>query len=551
MKESKNHYRSGNTLQQPQKKIIVSSLKNTLNNKESNKDLIIEPGRCLRDNSILEEVLNKVTIYENSTICINDLISLECEIGSGAFGKVYEVSVKRRIFERCFPGVDVKEKAALKVVDIGEKFEKYYGKSQRNDLYEDYRDFVLKELDNIHVIQSLDKKNEFFAEHYCTGIVPYTTVHGSKYEIMVILMKLYTDDLDDYAKYLGVKTLENKIKCLDLSIKIAKALKVLHKEQIYFLDLKPKNIFVQNKEENDIYIGDFGGVVQEGSKIRFKQFTGYYASPELRKNIAIKCSPSMDVYSLGVTLLRLVIGDKSTETSVFLDSIYGYQNDNIIHDDALMIGRLIQKNVDENIDRNIIDIIIKATRYKSTDRYKNIDEVLVDLQKVRNDIMKNQKNKLAKSPNISISESSIQKKPEELAKIMNREAVEYTKLTQYLKSLDDVTNNGSFENAGWRENFFCDDNIKFKHFFGIENLYQTDLKIKTTNSSDVEDLIKNNALLQKLQNFKVLLGFGCHIMGDYNGAGCVYPYYIEKNEKYILIQRDEKFYKVGVKYEIQ
>lgn len=70
-----------------------------------------------------------------------------------------------------------------------------------------------------------------------------------------------------------------------------------------------------------------------------------------------------DIYSLGASLYHLVFGEKPDSTSIDITKL---------------------NNHDIKIDKNLNQIIIKATNKDSENRYKNIDEMLKDLKNIKN-----------------------------------------------------------------------------------------------------------------------------------------------------------------------
>jgi serine/threonine protein kinase len=87
---------------------------------------------------------------------------------------------------------------------------------------------------------------------------------------------------------------------LSITIKIAKAMEVVHQKGIIHHDIKPANLLLD--ADNNIKIGDFGIANQGGGTVAYlapEYFLGNYSKIDGRK---------LDIYALGVTFLEMLIG---------------------------------------------------------------------------------------------------------------------------------------------------------------------------------------------------------------------------------------------------
>lgn len=91
---------------------------------------------------------------------------------------------------------------------------------------------------------------------------------------------------------------------------IYNGLKFLHEKGIIHCDVKPQNIFFRNPERTDLVLGDFGisTIIGPGALVQTSRLRGtdVYIAPETYTGIF---NDKSDYYSLGITLLHLIMGD--------------------------------------------------------------------------------------------------------------------------------------------------------------------------------------------------------------------------------------------------
>jgi len=171
------------------------------------------------------------------------------------------------------------------------------------------------------------------------------------------------DELDKYGAYSEIKTRELLLDLLPL-------LNFVHERNVIHRDIKPENVIRRNRDRRLVLI-DFGvskqvvtaAPVQAGTKLG----TPGYAALEQRHGKAV---PASDLYSLGVTCIRLL-----TAVMPYLD-IYGDIHDELydplegrwLWREALPKGTKISQDLGQILDKLIQEYV--------KDRYKSALEVL-------------------------------------------------------------------------------------------------------------------------------------------------------------------------------
>ncbi|MBR5238995.1 MAG: serine/threonine protein kinase [Clostridia bacterium] len=213
------------------------------------------------------------------------------EIGSGAFGTVFEI--ERKDF------ADMK--AALKVVSIPSSQSEFDSFKEENyDLDEKsvtsyFYGFVEEFVKEFRLMSQLKGHS---------NIVSYEDHDVKEREDGVgwdifIRMELLTP----MNKYFA-NNIPKKSDIIKLGIDICKALEVCQKYNIIHRDIKPSNIFVS--QTGDFKLGDFGvaRTLEKTSSGLSKKGTYTYMAPEVFKGE--KYNSNVDIYSLGIVMYKLL-----------------------------------------------------------------------------------------------------------------------------------------------------------------------------------------------------------------------------------------------------
>ncbi len=162
---------------------------------------------------------------------------------------------------------------------------------------------------------------------------------------------------------------------LNISIQIASALEVAHKNGIVHRDIKPHNIIIT--EDGVAKVMDFGiaKAVSNSTMTAFGTTIGsvHYFSPEQAKGSST--DDRSDIYSLGVVMYEMLTGkvpfDADTPVSIALKHMQEDPKPAI--------------EINENIPTAVNDIVMKAMQKEPENRYQSATEMLADLSKALKD----------------------------------------------------------------------------------------------------------------------------------------------------------------------
>lgn len=163
-------------------------------------------------------------------------------------------------------------------------------------------------------------------------------------------------------------------RALDFGIQIGKALECAHKNNIIHRDIKPQNILVT--EDGNVKVTDFG-IAKATNSVTITNTnkvigSAHYFSPEQAKGSYVDART--DIYSLGIVMYEMVTGrvpyDAESPVSVALKHLQ----------EPVVPPRYLNSNVPENLN----NLVLKAMEKDPIGRYQNIKDMLLDLQRIKN-----------------------------------------------------------------------------------------------------------------------------------------------------------------------
>lgn len=285
------------------------------------------------------------------------------KIGEGSFGKVYKA--KRTERGRSFY-------SAIKIISIpASKGELDSVRSEMNNeqsTREYFRNLVEDCIQEIYTM-----------EHFCgnSHVVSFEDFKVVEYldEIgwdISIRMEYLTSFMD----YCTGKELTEK-EVIKLGCDLAMALIYCRKLNIIHRDVKPENIFVSRF--GDFKLGDFGIAREQAHTMSnmSKKGTYSYMAPEIYKGE--KYDSSIDIYSLGIVLYKLMNQNRMPFLSLDKQLITYRDKETALA--RRMAGEKMPAPV--NASAAFSHIILKACAYEPGKRYRKPEDMLRDLEKLR------------------------------------------------------------------------------------------------------------------------------------------------------------------------
>ena len=285
------------------------------------------------------------------------------KIGEGSFGKVYKA--KRTERGRSFY-------SAIKIISIpasnGELDSVRSEMNNEQSTREYFRNLVEDCIQEIYTM-----------EHFCgnSHVVSFEDFKVVEYldEIgwdISIRMEYLTSFMD----YCTGKELTEK-EVIKLGCDLAMALIYCRKLNIIHRDVKPENIFVSRF--GDFKLGDFGIAREQAHTMSnmSKKGTYSYMAPEIYKGE--KYDSSIDIYSLGIVLYKLMNQNRLPFLSLDKQLITYRDKETALA--RRVAGEKMPAPV--NASAAFSHIILKACAYEPGKRYRKPEDMLRDLEKLR------------------------------------------------------------------------------------------------------------------------------------------------------------------------
>lgn len=284
------------------------------------------------------------------------------KIGFGAFGTVYKV-VKTNAaghYVRALKHITIPTEKQYNSVlnsmggDVS-KADNYFSEMLKNIVAE------------INILNDLSEKGvQNIVRYYENDI----TVSESPKRYDIYILMEYMTPLDDY--------ITDHVFCvrdvMKLGLDVLHGLKSCHNNGVIHRDIKDDNIFVS--DNGDFKIGDFGvsKVLKDSSKAESLKGTPNYLAPEvyLGKEGYTK---SVDLYSLGIVLYRLLNYNRNPFLPRFPDQYFAQDEDNAFEE--RMSGKI--PDLPALGGKEIGNVIVKAISNRM-ERYQTAEEFLDSLK---------------------------------------------------------------------------------------------------------------------------------------------------------------------------
>lgn len=285
------------------------------------------------------------------------------KIGEGSFGKVYKA--KRTERGRSFY-------SAIKIISIpASKGELDSVRSEMNN-EQSTREYFRNLVEDC--IQEIYTMGHFCGNSHVVSFEDFKVVEYLD-EIgwdISIRMEYLTSFMD----YCTGKELTEK-EVIKLGCDLAMALIYCRKLNIIHRDVKPENIFVSRF--GDFKLGDFGIAREQAHTMSnmSKKGTYSYMAPEIYKGE--KYDSSIDIYSLGIVLYKLMNQNRLPFLSLDKQLITYRDKETALA--RRMAGEKMPAPV--NASASFSHIILKACAYEPGKRYRKPEDMLRDLEKLR------------------------------------------------------------------------------------------------------------------------------------------------------------------------
>ncbi len=169
----------------------------------------------------------------------------------------------------------------------------------------------------------------------------------------------------------------SEARALETIIQVAHALGHAHANGLIHRDVKPKNIMINT--QGVVKLADMGlarattDIEAAESEAGKAYGTPYYIAPEQIRG-AVDIDGRADIYGLGATFYHLVTGRVPFMAENPSDVMRMHLRDELIPPD----------HINTSLSSGVSEVIEVMMAKRKEDRYKNIDELLADLESVRN-----------------------------------------------------------------------------------------------------------------------------------------------------------------------
>lgn len=168
----------------------------------------------------------------------------------------------------------------------------------------------------------------------------------------------------------------NEQEALDIAISVAEALDHAHQKGLIHRDVKPKNIMFT--PQGVVKVADLGLARAIGDKEAAEAEAGkaygtpYYISPEQIRG-EVNIGPQADIYSLGSTVYHMITGSVP----------FNGKNPGEVMQKHLKAPLIPPDHANPKLSAGISEVVERMMAKSRKDRYKNCQELLIDLRAVR------------------------------------------------------------------------------------------------------------------------------------------------------------------------
>ncbi|MEA3422258.1 MAG: Stk1 family PASTA domain-containing Ser/Thr kinase [Bacillota bacterium] len=226
--------------------------------------------------------------------------------------------------------------------------------------------------DDEEFITKFDQESKAAAQLNHPNIVNIFDV-GNEGDTRYIVME-YIDGMT-LKKYIRKKNEpldENEI--IKFSMQIASALDHAHKNNIIHRDIKPQNIMITGN--GVVKVADFGiaKAISSSTIVHTKELLGsvHYSSPEQTRGSFI--DNRSDIYSLGIVMYEMATGRLPFEGDSAISVALKHLKEHMLD----------PSKINADLSGGLEGIIIKALKKNPDNRYQNINELMIDMNSLKN-----------------------------------------------------------------------------------------------------------------------------------------------------------------------
>lgn len=263
-------------------------------------------------------------------------------LGQGGFGIVYLV----KNLERLDDLMVIKELFAREFSSRGRDGFTVYNKLNTKEIFEKIKNDIKRE---INTLRNINNKNIIKAYGYFEE-------NNTIYSIMEFLQG------EDLEKYLDEGNLFDEVEAKELLKQLIHGLKELHIKNIIHRDIKPNNIIRTNSGIYKIIDFTTNRSYSDGVITTITGFqNNFYTPPELVQQKNTTIGNYSDIYSMGITLISLLLKDRNS-LPMLMDRFI--DNSDFL---AVVNGLTISESFKE--------VLLKMTQLKSKDRFQTLEEI--------------------------------------------------------------------------------------------------------------------------------------------------------------------------------